>query len=128
MKFSTAASMPHRNGCGSPTSQVSTVAAIPRQMFTTVDLNILEDVLCHLPRTVIAEHQQHPALNIAMVNQVEDQRDEKDQSFADQGGQHALLAAVNLSSSNIVTIILSPTHLYRAFIPVTLSVGPLYRA
>jgi hypothetical protein len=31
-----AASMPRRNGCGSPTSQVITVAAIPGQMFTMV--------------------------------------------------------------------------------------------
>ena len=38
MKFITAASMPHRYGCGSPTSQVITVAAIPRQMFTTVNV------------------------------------------------------------------------------------------
>src|SRR6516225_1613411 len=91
MKFSTAASMPHRNGCGSPTSQVSTVAAIPRQMFTTV----------HLPRTVIAEHQQHPALNIAMVNQVEDQRDEKDQSFADQGRQHGQDDSYNIGRGQV---------------------------
>ena len=27
-----------RNGCGSPTSQVSTVAAIPRQMFTIANV------------------------------------------------------------------------------------------
>jgi len=47
--------------------------------------------------TVIAEHQQHPALNIAMVNQVEDQRDEKDQSFADQGRQHGQDDSYNIS-------------------------------
>src|SRR5215468_4668911 len=53
-----------------------------------VDLNILEDVFCHLPRTVSLEQQQHPALNIAMVNQVEDESDQKDQSFADHGRQN----------------------------------------
>ena len=32
-------------------------------------------------RIVIAEQQQHPVLNIAMVNQVEDQRDQKRSEF-----------------------------------------------
>jgi len=34
--------------------------------------------LAILPRTVSLEQQQHPALNIAVVNQVEYERDEKD--------------------------------------------------
>src|SRR5262245_51047632 len=123
MKFSTTASMPHRNGCGSPTSQVSTVAAIPEtdvhdgqcaEINRRVDLNILEDVLCPLPRTVVAEHQQHPALNIAMVNQVEDQRDEKDQRFADQRRQHGEDDSYNIGRGQVDgarTLVSAPGHL-----------------
>ena len=66
-----------------------------------VDLNILEDVLCHFPGIIILEEQQHPVLNIAMVNQVEDQRDEKDRSFADQGRQEGEDHSYNIGRGQV---------------------------
>src|SRR6516225_4396642 len=52
-------------------------------------------------RIVIAEQQQHPVLNIAMVNQVEDQRDEKNQSFADHGRQHGEDLSYNIGRGQV---------------------------
>ena len=66
-----------------------------------VDLNILEDVFRYLPRAVILEQQQDPVLKIAMVNQVEDQRDQKNQCLAEHGRQHGEDHSYNIGRGKI---------------------------